>query len=62
MTGIGKDKLGAIYYRANTQYYTQSTTFSQARAGAVQAAADLYGANSAEVAAVKQSFSAVGIN
>ncbi|EXY06941.1 M4 family metallopeptidase [Bacillus cereus] len=62
VNGIGKDKLGAIYYRANTQYFTQSTTFSQARAGAVQAAADLYGANSAEVAAVKQSFSAVGIN
>ena len=62
VTGIGKDKLGAIYYRANTQYFTQSTTFSQARAGAVQAAADLYGATSAEVAAVKQSFSAVGIN
>ncbi|ANS46209.1 bacillolysin [Bacillus thuringiensis] len=62
VTGIGKDKLGAIYYRANTQYFTQSTTFSQARAGAVQAAADLYGASSAEVNAVKQSFSAVGVN
>ena len=49
VTGIGKDKLGAIYYRANTQYFTQSTTFSQARAGAVQGA-DLYGATSAEVA------------
>ena len=61
VNGIGKDKVGAIYYRANTIYFTESTTFSQARAGLVQAAADLYGANSAEVAAVKQSYDAVGI-
>ena len=61
VNGIGKDKVGAIYYRANTLYFTQSTTFSQARAGLVQAAADLYGANSAEVAAVKQSYDAVGV-
>ncbi|EEM06906.1 M4 family metallopeptidase [Bacillus pseudomycoides] len=61
VNGIGKDKVGAIYYRANTQYFTESTTFSQARAGLVQAAADLYGANSAEVTAVKQSYDAVGV-
>ena len=61
VNGIGKDKVGAIYYRANTLYFTQSTTFSQARAGLVQAAADLYGTNSAEVAAVKQSYDAVGV-
>ncbi|MEI4831934.1 M4 family metallopeptidase [Bacillus sp. FJAT-53711] len=61
VNGIGNDKVGAIYYRANTVYFTQSTTFSQARAGLVQAAADLYGANSAEVAAVKQSYDAVGV-
>ncbi|PEI95299.1 bacillolysin [Bacillus pseudomycoides] len=61
VNGIGKEKVGAIYYRANTQYFTESTTFSQARAGLVQAAADLYGANSAEVTAVKQSYDAVGV-
>ncbi|MED4652778.1 M4 family metallopeptidase [Bacillus pseudomycoides] len=61
VNGIGKDKVGAIYYRANTQYFTESTTFSQARAGLVQAAADLYGANSAEVTAVKQTYDAVGV-
>ncbi|MDM5153402.1 M4 family metallopeptidase [Bacillus sp. DX1.1] len=61
VNGIGKDKAGAIYYRANTVYFTESTTFSQARAGLVQAAADLYGANSAEVTAVKQSYDAVGV-
>ncbi|KEK18101.1 bacillolysin [Bacillus manliponensis] len=61
VNGIGKDKLGAIYYRANTLYFTESTTFSQARAGLVQAAADLYGANSTEVEAVKKSLDAVGV-
>ncbi|MGG2065219.1 M4 family metallopeptidase [Bacillus sp. S14(2024)] len=61
VNGIGKDKVGTIYYRANTLYLTQSTTFSQARAALVQAAADLYGANSAEVTAVKQSYDAVGV-
>ncbi|MBS4213533.1 M4 family metallopeptidase [Neobacillus rhizophilus] len=59
--GIGNDKVGAIYYRANTVYLTASSTFSQARAALVQAAADLYGASSAEVTAVNKSFDAVGV-
>jgi bacillolysin len=62
VTGIGNDKVGAIYYRANDIYLTASSTFSQARAALVQAASDLYGATSAEVSSVKQSFSAVGVN
>src|SRR6478735_1712347 len=61
VTGIGGDKLGKIYYRANTLYFTQSTTFSQARAGLVQAAADLYGSGSQEVISVGKSFDAVGV-
>lgn len=60
--GIGTDKLGAIFYRANTVYFTASTNFSQARAGLVQAAKDLYGATSAEVTAVGKAFDAVGVN
>ncbi|UOY91920.1 M4 family metallopeptidase [Ectobacillus sp. JY-23] len=58
---IGNDKTGAIYYRANEYYFTQSATFSQARAALVQAASDLYGSTSAEVNAVKKSFDAVGV-
>ncbi|WP_421378625.1 M4 family metallopeptidase [Bacillus salacetis] len=61
VTGIGKEKLGAIYYRMNTVYLTSSSTFSQARSAAVQAAADLYGSSSQEVQSVQQSFDAVGI-
>ncbi len=60
--GIGNDKVGEIYYRANTVYLTASSTFSQARAALVQSAADLYGAGSAEVNAVNKSFDAVGVN
>ncbi|WP_064093520.1 M4 family metallopeptidase [Rossellomorea aquimaris] len=60
--GIGRKKLGDIYYRMNTVYLTASSTFSQARAAAVQSATDLYGSNSTEVNAVKLSFDAVGIN
>jgi bacillolysin len=59
--GIGNEKVGAIYYRANTVHFTMSSTFSQARAALVQSAADLYGATSAEVEAVKLSFDAVGV-
>lgn len=62
VTGIGNDKLGAIFYRANTTYYTSSTNFSLARAGAVQAAKDLYGATSTEANTVSQAFTAVGVN
>ncbi|MCF6136309.1 M4 family metallopeptidase [Alkalihalobacillus berkeleyi] len=61
VSGIGKDKMGAIYYRMNTVYLTASSTFSQARAAAVQAATDLYGASSPEVNSVNLSFDAVGI-
>jgi bacillolysin len=61
VSGIGNDRVGQIYYRANTVYLTASSTFSQARAALVQAAADLYGATSAEVTSVNQSFDAVGV-
>jgi bacillolysin len=60
--GIGREKLGDIYYRMNTVYLTASSTFSQARAAALQSAAELYGTDSSEVNAVKLSFDAVGIN
>ncbi|PFA67692.1 bacillolysin [Bacillus sp. AFS015802] len=60
--GIGREKLGDIYYRMNTVYLTASSTFSQARAAAIQSATDLYGSTSQEVNAVKLSFDAVGIN
>lgn len=61
VNGVGKAALGDIFYRALTTYYTASTNFSQARAGAIQAATDLYGASSSQVQSVKDAFSAVGV-
>ncbi|MDZ3952372.1 M4 family metallopeptidase [Bacillus thuringiensis] len=54
-------KTTQIYYRANTMYFTNNTTFSQARVAVIQAAADLYGQDSLEVKSVQKSFDAVGI-
>lgn len=61
VSGIGKDKLGAIYYRTLTQYLTASSNFSQMRSAAVQAATDLYGGSSSEVQSVNKAFDAVGV-
>ncbi|MFP2957632.1 M4 family metallopeptidase [Myxococcus sp. 1LA] len=59
---IGMEKGLKIYYRALAHYMTPSTTFAQARTATINAATDLYGADSAEVAKVKESWTAVGVN
>ncbi|MCP8969484.1 M4 family metallopeptidase [Ectobacillus ponti] len=61
VTGVGNDATGAVFYRANNYYLTQSATFSQARAAVVQAAVDLYGSTSSVVTSVKKAFDAVGV-
>ncbi len=48
-----------IYYHALAHSMTPSTTFAQAREATLKAATDLYGADSAEVAKVRESWSAV---
>ncbi|WP_428954832.1 M4 family metallopeptidase [Streptomyces sp. cg35] len=62
LTGIGKDKLGKIWYRALTVYMTSSTKYAGARTATLSAAKDLYGAGSAEYAAVAATWSAVSVN
>jgi Zn-dependent metalloprotease len=62
LNGIGKDKAAAIWYRALVGYMTSGTTYPQARAATLSAAADLYGANSAEAAAVAAAWSAIKVN
>jgi len=62
ITGIGRDKAAAIWYRALTVYMTSSTNYAGARVANISAATDLYGASSAEVAAVKAAFSAISVN
>ncbi|MGM1021857.1 MAG: M4 family metallopeptidase [Bacillota bacterium] len=62
VSGIGRDAAVQIYYSAFTNYLTSSSDFSNARAAVVQAAKDLYGANSAQATAAAKSFDAVGVN
>ncbi len=59
--GIGIEKGLKIYGRALDHYMTPSTTFAQAREATIKAATDLYGANSAEVQKVKESWARVGV-
>ncbi|MGW8959012.1 M4 family metallopeptidase [Paenibacillus sp. NPDC055715] len=59
--GIGRDAAVQIYYSAFTNYLTSSSKFSNACAAVIQAAKDLYGANSAQAIAAAKSFEAVGV-
>ncbi|MEU8467421.1 M4 family metallopeptidase [Streptomyces sp. NPDC029006] len=62
LTGIGRDKVGRIWYRALTVYMTSSTNYAGARTATLNAARDLYGAGSTEYAAVAAAWSAVDVN
>ncbi|MER6277364.1 M4 family metallopeptidase [Streptomyces sp900105245] len=62
VTGIGRDKVGKIWYRALTVYMTSSTNYAGARTATLNAAKDLYGAGSAEYNAVAAAWSAVNVN
>ncbi|MFH9823324.1 M4 family metallopeptidase [Streptomyces bobili] len=62
LTGIGREKLGKIWYRALTVYMTSSTNYAGARTATLNAARDLYGAGSAEQNAVAAAWSAVNVN
>ncbi|MGW4810449.1 M4 family metallopeptidase [Kitasatospora cineracea] len=61
VTGIGRDKAAAIWYRALTTYWTSTTNYASARAGMLSAATDLYGANSAEYNATATAWAAVNV-
>ncbi len=60
-TATTKAKAEQVFFRALKQYLTRSSQFLDARLAVVQAATDLHGANSAEVAAVRTAFDQVGI-
>ncbi|MER7930166.1 MULTISPECIES: M4 family metallopeptidase [unclassified Streptomyces] len=61
VSGIGRNKLGAIWYRALTVYMTSSTNYAGARTATLNAAKDLYGVGSPEYAAVGAAWSAVSV-
>jgi thermolysin len=63
--GVGqsnREQIEKVMYRAFTQLMPASATFAVARAVTIQAARDLYGANSAAERAVTQAWTAVGVN
>ncbi|MGW4808288.1 M4 family metallopeptidase [Kitasatospora sp. NPDC004272] len=60
-SGIGKDKAAAIWYRALSTYMTSTTNYSSARTATLQAASDLYGANSQERYIVSKAWAAVSL-
>ncbi|MFB7909376.1 M4 family metallopeptidase [Kitasatospora sp. NPDC056076] len=62
VTGIGRDKAAAIWYRSLTVYFTSTTNYKAARTASLKAAADLYGANGAEYKAVAAAWSGVNVN
>ncbi|MEV8097593.1 M4 family metallopeptidase [Kitasatospora sp. NPDC085879] len=61
VSGIGRDALGKVWYRALTVYMTSTTNYSGARTATLKAATDLYGAGSTEYAAVAAAWSAVNV-
>lgn len=60
--GIGATSAAAIAYRNLTVYLGNSSTFSDAKNGAIQAAEDLFGECSNEVLQCARAWNAVGVN
>ncbi|RZT16993.1 Zn-dependent metalloprotease [Kribbella sp. VKM Ac-2569] len=61
VTGIGITKAEKIWYRALTTYMTSRTDYHGARTATLNAATDLYGASSAERAAVDKAWAGVNV-
>lgn len=59
--GIGIESAGAIVFRSLTNYLNANSEYADARAGSIQAATDLFGGCSAELAAVTNAWYAVGV-
>ncbi|MCX7570658.1 M4 family metallopeptidase [Tumebacillus sp. DT12] len=59
--GITRDNAGKVWYRALTQYLTTNSQFIDARNATIQSATDLFGAGSAEVTAVTNAWTNVGV-
>jgi Zn-dependent metalloprotease len=61
MSGIGNDKAYRIWFKAATTKFTASTNYADARAKMMQAAQELYGANSRELKAVQRAYAAINV-
>lgn len=58
---VGRDKAGAVYYRALTTYLSRNSQFIDCRLGVIKAAEDIHGAGSAEATAAAQAFDTVEV-
>ncbi|MEU5166173.1 M4 family metallopeptidase [Streptomyces mutomycini] len=61
VTGIGRQKAYQIWYKALSVYMTSSTDYAGARVATEKAATDLFGADSAELAAVDAAWTGVNV-
>ncbi|MGK4583651.1 M4 family metallopeptidase [Kitasatospora sp. HPMI-4] len=61
VSGIGRDKAAAIWYRALTTYMTSTTNYAAARTATLNAATDLYGAGSNEYNQVATAWAGVNV-
>ena len=61
VSGIGRAKASAIFYRALTVYLSSSSNFKAARTATLNSARDLYGSGSVEYNAVVSAWNAVGV-
>jgi thermolysin len=65
VTGVGaanREQIEKVFYRAFTQLMPSNANFAMARAITLRAAQDLYGLNSAPYNAVRDAWTAVGVN
>jgi len=65
VSGVGsgsREQIEKAFFRAFTVLLPSSATFSVARAATIQAARDLYGANSSAERAITQAWTAVGVS
>jgi Zn-dependent metalloprotease len=60
-TSIGRANTAKIWYRALTTYLTSYSQFTDARSATLQAAEDLFGTGSAEIAAVQAAWDTVEV-
>lgn len=61
VVGTNADDMAKVWYRALTVYMTSGTNFAGARTATLNAATDLFGAASAQYAAVANGWCAVGV-
>ncbi|WP_079190330.1 M4 family metallopeptidase [Actinacidiphila paucisporea] len=59
--GIGRDNALKLWYKSLTERFTSTTNYASARTQSLQAAADLWGANSATYNTVANTWAAIGV-